>query len=88
LWFAKNRDVRQVIVVVIDAEAIDCVGMKCVRIGIALRVITVLFLSAGDWKAYRWKCCNFENGDGNRPEMNSVSRSQAGRSNNLSMANS
>ncbi len=31
-----ERDVRQVIAVVIDVEAIDCVGMKCVRIGICI----------------------------------------------------
>src|SRR5215471_18252244 len=36
-------------------------------------------------RLFRWKCCNFENGDGNRPEMITVSRSQAGRSNSLSM---
>jgi hypothetical protein len=29
-------DVRQVITVVIDVEAIDCVGMKCVRVGICI----------------------------------------------------
>jgi hypothetical protein len=36
-------------------------------------------------KRLKRKCCNFENADGNGPEMNSVWRCQAGRSNNLSM---
>ena len=31
-----ERDVRQVIAIVIDVEAIDCVGMECVRIGICI----------------------------------------------------
>ena len=31
-----ERDVRQVIAVGVDVEAIDCVGMKCVRIGICI----------------------------------------------------
>jgi len=31
------------------------------------------------------KCCNFENGDGGRPERNWAARSQAGRSNSWSM---
>lgn len=38
-----------------------------------------------DFNRFNRKCCNFENGDANRPEMNSVSRCQAGRSNSLSM---
>src|SRR5207253_349610 len=28
-----ERNVRQIISVIIDVEAVDCVGMKCVRIG-------------------------------------------------------
>ncbi len=31
------------------------------------------------------KCCNFENGDGGRPERNWAARSQAARSNSWSM---
>src|SRR6516165_9739712 len=31
-----ERDVGQVIAVGIDVEAIDCVGMKCVRVGICI----------------------------------------------------
>src|SRR5262245_61268852 len=31
-----ERDVRQIIAVGIDVEAIDCVGMKCVRVGICI----------------------------------------------------
>src|SRR5215467_1749911 len=31
-----ERDIRQVIAVVIDVEAINCVGMKCVRVGICI----------------------------------------------------
>src|SRR6516164_4634002 len=31
-----ERDVRQVIAVVIDVQAIDCVGMKCVRVGVCI----------------------------------------------------
>src|ERR1019366_1664141 len=31
------------------------------------------------------KCCNFENGDGGRPERNWAAKSQAGRSNSWSM---
>src|ERR1700730_8634804 len=31
-----DRDVREVIAVVINVEALDCVGMKCVRIGISI----------------------------------------------------
>src|SRR5262249_17511130 len=32
--YVAECDVRQVIAVVIDVDPIDCVGMKCVRIGI------------------------------------------------------
>src|SRR6516162_8468821 len=32
-----ERDIRQVIAVVIDVEAIDCVGMKCIRVGICIQ---------------------------------------------------
>jgi hypothetical protein len=31
-----ERDVRQVIAIVIDVEAIDCVGMECVRIEVCI----------------------------------------------------
>src|SRR5262249_21341212 len=31
-----ERDVGQVIAVGIDVEAIDCVGMKCIRVGICV----------------------------------------------------
>jgi hypothetical protein len=31
------------------------------------------------------KCCNFQNGDGGRPERNWAAKSQAARSNSLSM---
>jgi serine/threonine protein kinase len=44
----------------------------------------VLFWTTADLETKR-KCCNFENADGNRPEMNSVWGCQAGRSNNFSM---
>src|SRR6266576_252085 len=34
--YIAERDVGQIIAVVIDVEAIDCVGMKCVGIGICI----------------------------------------------------
>jgi len=38
-----------------------------------------------DEKASIGKCCNFENGDGGRPERNWAARFQAARSNSWSM---
>jgi Fe-Mn family superoxide dismutase len=36
-------------------------------------------------KHLQGKCCNFQNGDGGRPERNWAAKSQAARSNSLSM---
>jgi hypothetical protein len=37
-------------------------------------------------KDLTWKCCNFDNGDGGRPERNWAARSHAAKSNDLTLS--
>src|ERR1019366_3022477 len=53
--------------------------------GVSKSAVSERFVYGTERKLAERKCCNFQNGDGGRPERNWAARFQAARSNSLSM---